>query len=93
MLAFSCSPLLAQEQDEWIEMFNGKDLSGWQVNENPESVYVEDGCLVTNGKRAHVFYVGANQYFHLYLVNIILNKILLFYDSYVYITLYIKAEA
>ncbi len=58
ILAFAGSPVLAQDQDEWIEMFNGQDLSGWQVNEHPESVYVEDGCLVTNGERAHVFYVG-----------------------------------
>ncbi len=58
VLLFICSPLLAQ--DQWIEMFNGKDLLGWHVNENPKSVYVEDGCLVTNGPRAHVFYVGKN---------------------------------
>ena len=41
-------------------MFNGTDLSGWKVNENPESVYLEDGCLVTHGERAHAFYVGAD---------------------------------
>ena len=46
-------------QDEsWENMFNGKSLLGWHVNENPESVFVEDGCLVVNGKRAHAFYVG-----------------------------------
>ena len=39
-------------------MFNGKDLLGWHVNENPKSVYIEDGCLVTHGPRSHVFYVG-----------------------------------
>ena len=55
---FWCNSLLAQS--DWIEMFNGKDLSGWRVNENPDSIYVEDGCLVTHGARAHVFYVGAN---------------------------------
>ncbi len=56
LLLFIGSPLLAQ--DQWINMFNGKNLLGWHVNENPKSVYVEDGCLVTNGPRAHVFYVG-----------------------------------
>ena len=39
-------------------MFNGKNLAGWHINENPGSVRVEDGCIVTNGDRAHVFYVG-----------------------------------
>ena len=45
-------------QEQWISMFNGKDLLGWHVNENVNSVRVEDGCIVTNGDRAHVFYVG-----------------------------------
>ena len=54
-LAFSTS---ANAQKDWISMFNGKDLLGWHVNENPASVYIEEGCLVTHGKRAHVFYVG-----------------------------------
>lgn len=39
-------------------LFNGKDLTGWNVNENPESVRVEDGKIVVQGKRAHVFYDG-----------------------------------
>ncbi len=42
----------------WAELFNGKDLSGWRVNENPDSVKVEDGALVVQGERAHVFYDG-----------------------------------
>ena len=45
-------------QEEWISMFNGKNLAGWHINENPNSVRVEDGCIVTNGDRSHVFYVG-----------------------------------
>lgn len=44
--------------EEWMELFNGKDLSGWQVNEHPESIFVKDGLLVVNGPRAHAFYVG-----------------------------------
>ena len=50
--------LCAQDNDEWTSMFNGKNLLGWHVNENHKSAYVEDGCLVTHGPRAHVFYVG-----------------------------------
>jgi hypothetical protein len=56
LLCLACSPVFGQ--DEWISMFNGKNLLGWHVNENPQSVYVEDECLVTNGQRAHVFYIG-----------------------------------
>ncbi|QEG24494.1 3-keto-disaccharide hydrolase [Mariniblastus fucicola] len=43
---------------EFKSMFNGKNLLGWHVNESPESVYIEDGCIVTHGERAHAFYVG-----------------------------------
>lgn len=39
-------------------LFNGVDLTGWKVNENPESVRVENGAIVVNGDRAHVFYDG-----------------------------------
>lgn len=42
----------------FVELFNGKDLSGWKVNENPDSVRVQDGSLVVQGDRAHVFYDG-----------------------------------
>ena len=57
VLAFLVSPALAQD-GEFKSMFNGENLLGWHVNENYDSVYVEDGCLVTHGERAHVFYVG-----------------------------------
>jgi len=43
---------------EFKSMFNGENLLGWHVNENTESVYVEDGSLVVHGERAHVFYIG-----------------------------------
>lgn len=46
-----------EQEDGWVLMFNGKDLSGWKINaENPESARAENGTIVTNGKRAHLFY-------------------------------------
>ena len=53
---------LAQE-DGWIEMFDGKTLSGWKVNENKDSWQVKGGELVCAGPRAHLFYVGDGQPF------------------------------
>lgn len=47
-----------KKTDEWIELFNGKDLSNWQANESPESFKVVDGVIVANGVRSHLFYVG-----------------------------------
>lgn len=47
----------AEKQAGWVLMFNGTDLSGWRISaENPASARVENGTLVTNGKRAHLFY-------------------------------------
>ena len=39
------------EEDGWKTLFNGKDLTGWKVSENKDSIYVEDGHLVTHGRR------------------------------------------
>jgi hypothetical protein len=48
---------VAEKEAGWTLLFNGKDLGGWKVsNENPDSVYVEDGHIVTHGKRAHLFF-------------------------------------
>ncbi|HEX5168013.1 MAG TPA: DUF1080 domain-containing protein [Cyclobacteriaceae bacterium] len=47
-----------KKADEWIELFNGKDLSGWRANENEGTFRVEDGVIVANGARSHLFYVG-----------------------------------
>jgi len=45
-----------EEQDKWVELFNGVNLSGWNANENPESFRVEDGLLICSGPRGHLFY-------------------------------------
>lgn len=42
----------------WISLFDGKSLAGWKVNENPESFKVENGAIVANGQRSHLFYDG-----------------------------------
>ena len=39
-------------------MFDGKSLDGWTASENPDSFRVEDGVIVCNGPRAHLFYEG-----------------------------------
>lgn len=46
--------------NEWLELFNGKDLTGWQANAHPESFTVTDGILKAHGINgmSHLFYVG-----------------------------------
>ena len=53
--------LFAEETEEgFVQAFNGKDLTGWKVNENPDSFRVENGELIAHGERAHLFYTGPN---------------------------------
>ncbi len=46
------------EEGKWVSLFNGKDLTGWKANENKDCFRVEDGKIIVNGKRSHLFYVG-----------------------------------
>jgi hypothetical protein len=50
------TPLLAE--DGFTPLFNGKDLAGWKVNENPQAFSVMEGAIVAHGPRSHCFYVG-----------------------------------
>ena len=46
---------------EWQTLFNGRDLIGWQANNNPESFTVKDGILriqAPGTQCAHLFYIG-----------------------------------
>lgn len=47
-----------EEGGTWISLFDGKSLGDWQPSENKESWSVEDGCIVVNGHRSHLFYMG-----------------------------------
>ncbi len=43
---------------EWIDLFDGRTLDGWRASENPGTFRVENGAIVTDGPRAHLFYTG-----------------------------------
>lgn len=47
-----------QKEEGFVSLFNGKDLEGWKINENTDSWKVEDGLIVCNGERSHMFYEG-----------------------------------
>ena len=42
----------------WVHLFNGKNLDGWRINENPNSFSVENEMIKVDGPRAHMFYAG-----------------------------------
>jgi hypothetical protein len=45
-------------KDGWISLFDGKTLDGWKVGANAATFKVEDGAIVVNGPRAHLYYDG-----------------------------------
>lgn len=47
-------------EEGFVELFDGKSLSGWKASENPDSWQVIDGKLVCKGPRSHLFYLGAD---------------------------------
>ncbi|MEZ4827884.1 MAG: DUF1080 domain-containing protein [Bacteroidia bacterium] len=53
---FSCQD--DSPSEEWISLFNEQDLAGWKANENPSTFRVEDGKIVAEGTRSHLFYLG-----------------------------------
>jgi hypothetical protein len=58
---FAISTAFATAAEEWIRLFNGKDLAGWKANDSsPERFTVADGMLKTSGGPAHLFFVGTD---------------------------------
>jgi hypothetical protein len=58
LVAFAGASLPAQQNDGWTPLFDGKSLDGWKVGENAATFKVENGAIVVNGPRAHLYYVG-----------------------------------
>jgi hypothetical protein len=61
LTALFCSSALAA--DGWVSLFDGKSLDGWKASENKSSIKVEDGAIVVNGPRSHLFYMGDDKPF------------------------------
>ncbi len=48
----------SKDNDGFYELFNGKSLDGWTINESPASWKVSDGKIIVKGPRSHLFYSG-----------------------------------
>ncbi|MEX0720099.1 MAG: DUF1080 domain-containing protein [Balneolaceae bacterium] len=46
------------EDNEWISIWDGETFENWRVSENPQSFSIEDGKIIVDGPRAHLFYEG-----------------------------------
>ncbi len=62
LFLIACSTSKGTVKDSgWISLFDGKSLNGWTASEHPATFKVEDGMIVVNGPRAHLFYTGPVQ--------------------------------
>ncbi len=53
-----CLPGAAAD-DGWIDLWDGSTFDGWKLSaENGSTFKIEDGAIVANGPRAHLFYAG-----------------------------------
>ncbi len=59
LLLTACStPRKGKGNGEWINLFDGKSLDGWKASENPATFRVENGMIVVDGPRSHLYYTG-----------------------------------
>lgn len=58
VILVSCTSAFAQT-DGWVNLFDGKTLTGWKASEHPATFSVADGAIVVFGERAHLFYEGS----------------------------------
>jgi hypothetical protein len=58
LLAMLPTPCYSADREDWIELFDGESLRGWKASEHAESFRVEEGTIVCQGERSHLFYVG-----------------------------------
>ncbi len=47
-----------EQNNDWISLFNGKNLDGWKVGNNADTFSVTDGAIKVAGPTAHLFYDG-----------------------------------
>lgn len=58
-LALTAAVSAADSEEGFVQIFDGKTFNGWKIAEpNAKSWRIEDGALVAQGPRSHIFYVG-----------------------------------
>ncbi len=58
-LLAACAVTGGAREFGWISLWDGKTFDGWKKSqENQDTFSIEDGKIVANGSRCHLFYVG-----------------------------------
>src|SRR5262245_56030818 len=46
------------DKDGFYSLFDGKTLDGWRASDKPGTFSIDNGAIVVNGPRSHLYYVG-----------------------------------
>ena len=49
---------LDDPEQGFVSLWDGQSFENWKINETPETWKIQDGALVCNGPRSHLFYAG-----------------------------------
>lgn len=55
--------ILPNKSNGWVSLFDGKTLNGWKES-NPGSFRVENGYIVADGPKSHLYYMGSVENHH-----------------------------
>ncbi len=58
LLAQDLENTRSDSTEGWIRLFDRESFNGWKASERKGTFSVENGKLVVNGKRSHLYYVG-----------------------------------
>ena len=59
LAALTIPAFAAAAEDGFISIWDGKTFNGWKKStDNPETFRIEDGKIIANGPRCHLYYVG-----------------------------------
>jgi hypothetical protein len=47
-----------QQDAGWVTLFNGENFDNWKFNDKEGTFKIQDGMIVVNGERSHLFYDG-----------------------------------
>lgn len=55
----SAAATFAQDAEGFVSLWDGETFDGWKLTtENADTFSIQDGAIVANGPRAHLFYAG-----------------------------------
>lgn len=57
-LCVASASFAGDTEEGFTSIWDGKTFDNWKISENPDSWSIEDGMIIANGPRSHLYYVG-----------------------------------